>query len=530
MSVALARRLAEVSGAIRRRVGLLLDRRGRVVAVSVGTADRLWIPEFGRVRAGVGRLRGLRWITTSINGEGLTRDDLNDLVRLRLDCSVALDLAPEGGVATLRLAHVAPFTDGGPPHALREPVPFASFDDDFLEFVAELERGLARALPAARAVTSEDAPRTVIAHVALPGERDTEVRMHELRELTRTAGLHVVAEEVQRRRSPDPRFVLGSGRLSELIVRALQLEAELLVFGRDLTPAQLRAVSDATELKVIDRTQLILDIFAQHARTRDGKLQVELAQLRYRLPRLQGRHNALSRLAGGIGGRGPGETRLEVDRRRVKDRIALLDKRINDLARQRALRRQRRHRRDVPVVAIVGYTNAGKSTLLNALTGAKVIAEDKLFATLDPTTRRLRFPEEREIVLTDTVGFIRDLPPDLMRAFRATLEELSDADLLLHVADISEPGVEARVALVEETLRDLDLGRVPRLLVLNKIDRPHEAALRERFEARQGAVSVAARARPSLAPLVGRIGARLFARAPAPESRAEDQAAGRPPG
>jgi GTP-binding protein HflX len=241
-----------------------------------------------------------------------------------------------------------------------------------------------------------------------------------------------------------------------------------------------RAIAAFTELKIIDRTMLILDIFAQHAASRDGKLQVELAQLKYALPRLVERSTMMSRLGGGIGGRGPGETKLEINRRRARDRIRFLDKKLAGLAKERRLRRSRRGARGVPIVAIVGYTNAGKSTLFNALTGGNAKAEDQLFATLDPISRRLRFPREREVVLTDTVGFIRDLPPDLMAAFRATLEELCDADLLLHVVDASDADYEQQVAYVSRILRELDVAETPRLLVFNKCDRMDAAAAQRR--------------------------------------------------
>jgi GTPase len=251
----------------------------------------------------------------------------------------------------------------------------------------------------------------------------------------------------------------------------MQLGAELVIFDPDLSPGQARAITEATDMKVLDRTMLILDIFAQHATSRDGKLQVELAQLRYALPRLIEKNTMMSRLTGGIGGRGPGETKLEINRRRARDRIHLLEKRLEELADDRRLRRKQRGQREVPVIAICGYTNAGKSTLLNSLTEGNARAEDKLFATLDPISRRLRFPQEREVVITDTVGFIRDLPEELVAAFRATLEEMSDADLLVHVVDASDPDREQQIRAVEGILSDLHLGDKPRVLVWNKADR-----------------------------------------------------------
>ncbi len=254
------------------------------------------------------------------------------------------------------------------------------------------------------------------------------------------------------------------------MVHALQGHASVLVFDGELSPAQLHNLADITERKVLDRTQLILDIFAQHAVSSAGKLQVESAQLKYTQPRLVGKNRAMDRLMGGIGGRGPGETKLETDRRRVRDRIAKIKKNLDELRKQRAFTRERRSRQAIPIVAIVGYTNAGKSTLLNTLTRSEVIAEDKLFATLDPTTRRLRFPKEQEVILADTVGFIRNLPKELKEAFQATLEELEAAHVLLHVADASHLSLEQHLASVEDVLIDMNLGDIPRILVLNKWD------------------------------------------------------------
>jgi GTP-binding protein HflX len=258
----------------------------------------------------------------------------------------------------------------------------------------------------------------------------------------------------------------------------MQLMADLIVFDANLSPSQAIHVAEATALKILDRTQLILDIFAQRAQSADGKLQVELAQLKYLYPRLAGRDDSLSRLAGGIGGRGPGETKLEIDRRRVRDRITALERRLAQLTKNRQLRRRQRNQRGLPVLSIVGYTNAGKSTLLNALTDSAVLVEDKLFATLDPTSRRLRFPRDREVIITDTVGFIRDLPKDLVAAFRATLEELDEADLLLHVVDAGDPRRDEQVEAVEKILGELGLRDRRRLLVFNKVDRlaPGEGA------------------------------------------------------
>jgi GTP-binding protein HflX len=280
---------------------------------------------------------------------------------------------------------------------------------------------------------------------------------------------------------------LGRGKLADVVIRALQMGANCLVFDHELNPAQARSIADFTELRVVDRTQVILDIFAQRAHSREGKIQVELAQLKYRLPRLAQRNTAFSRLAGGIGGRGPGEQKLEIDRRRVRDRIHRLERERKDIEKARDQRRMRRRREGLPVISIVGYTNAGKSTLLNALTKSDVLAEDRLFATLDPKSSRLRFPRDTEAIITDTVGFIRNLPKELMAAFRATLDELHEADLLLHVIDVSNPSFEEQIEAVEGILRELDISGKPLLRVLNKIDRFADkallAALSRRFDA-----------------------------------------------
>jgi GTP-binding protein HflX len=469
----LTRALVGVSHATGRQVGVLVDRGGTVHHVILGDASKLMLPDVGRLRAGAGRLRGLRLIHTHLRNEPLSRDDLVDLTRLRLDMVVAICLAPgEERALSVYYGHnfPVPGDSNDPPFRTFGPIPYAKANDSPAEIIATLEQEFAKAAHA-RGVTAKDG-RAILVHVCDKRNADkAEDSLRELAELARTAGVEVVDRVLQVRDRVDPRYILGRGKLEDMVIRAMQLDAETLIFDHDLRPAQANNIAGLTDLKVIDRTQLILDIFAQHAESADGKLQVELAQMRYLLPRLGQRDDALSRLTGGIGGRGPGETKLEVGRRRARERITRLQSQLKQLGRQREQRRSRRKRSGTPMVAIVGYTNAGKSTLLNALTGSNAIAEDKLFATLDTRSRTLRLPSGRVVVLTDTVGFIRDLPKDLFAAFRATFDETRDADLLLHVIDASDPRRSEQVETTEKLLVDLGLERVPRILVFNKCDK-----------------------------------------------------------
>jgi GTP-binding protein HflX len=409
----------------------------------------------------------------------LTQDDLNDLALLRLDLMVAVDVDERTGLpGKVRGAHLLPTTADVVEEASEAATgaytffeaPAASqLDVDFIELINSLEEEMARNRQTVRRAVTRD--RAILVGVTTGSLGDEEESMAELRELAASAGIVVLHEIIQRRQNVDPRTVLGRGKLDELLVRALRLGADLIVFDRELSPAQVRSVSEATDLKVIDRAQLILDIFAQRAQTSEGKIQVELAQLRYMLPRLiAGHDSAFSRLAGGIGGRGPGETKLETDRRRVRDRINRLEKEIEHQRLRRQQRRKERTRRELPVISIVGYTNAGKSTLLNTLTSSEVLAEQRMFATLDPTSRRLRLPREQEVIVNDTVGFIRDLPPDLIAAFRATLEEIDDSDLLIHLVDASNPRCRQQLESVERILGDLGHTDIPRLVAFNKAD------------------------------------------------------------
>ncbi|HTJ81160.1 MAG TPA: GTPase HflX, partial [Polyangiaceae bacterium] len=454
-------------------------------------------------------------------GENLSKDDLVNLVRLRLDLVAVLQLTPEGEPKTIEYAHMVPpdprrEVDGPrlPPYRLVGPELVGRSSLDFGGLVRSLEEELARV----RRLRLRDAKdgRAILVHVGDKTKQGAharaEERLRELAELARTADVDVVDTVLQLRERIDPRQILGKGKLDEVVLRAAELDAETLVFDHELTPSQAQAIVRRTDLKVVDRTQLILDIFAQRAESSDGKLQVELAQLKYALPRLGQKDDALSRLTGGIGGRGPGETKLEIGRRRARERVSHLEAMLGKRGEERIERRKRRARRDIPIVSIVGYTNAGKSTLLRALTGADVLCEDKLFATLDTRSRRLRFPEEREVVITDTVGFIRDLPKDLFAAFRATFEEVADADLILHVVDASDPSMEQHIQTTEALLVELDLAEIPRLMVYNKADKLDPAAAKRMVLGREDSVTVSALDASSTLPLLDRIASRMTAR------------------
>lgn len=468
------------------------------------------LPDLGRLRTAHGRFRGLRLIHTHLRGEPLTRDDLVDLTRLRLDMIAALCVGPDGVPQTVHYAHCIPVAEqsGIEPFRKFGPIPYAKLDCNPSTILPALEEEYTRAART-RKVVAKDGRAILVRVCDKKHAGESAASLRELSELAYTAGVEVADTVLQVRDQVDPKFLLGRGKLEDVVLLAMQLDVEVLIFDRNLSPAQAAAISVVTDLKVLDRTQLILDIFAQRAESRDGKLQVELAQMKYLLPRLGTKDDALSRLTGGIGGRGPGETKLEVGKRRARDRITQLESQLKQLGRQREQRRSRRSRRGVPIVAIVGYTNAGKSTLLNALTESDVLVEDKLFATLDTRSRRIRFPEEREVIVTDTVGFIRELPKDLFAAFRATFEEAQDADLLIHVIDVSDEQRDEHIATTNKLLTELELDSVPRLLVFNKTD-AFDEMLGKAFAHARGGIAVSALDRATLRPLLRRMGAMLF--------------------
>jgi GTP-binding protein HflX len=489
-----------------RQIGVLLSRGGGVEAVMVGTDREIIVPDLSDWRLGRKRLRGLRLVHTHLGDDALTQDDLADLSLLRFDAMVALAERGSGAPPTCSWAHVLPPNPDGRIYEVHPSQPLARAPADLREFLSSLDAQLATS--AGLYDVRDSRERAILVSASTRSRGEQEDVLTELRELARSDGLLVLDEVVQRLHAVNPRFLLGKGKLREVVIKALQYGADLLVFAQDLTPLQVKAIGELTEMRVIDRTQLILDIFARRAHSRDGRVQVELAQLKYRLPRLAERSTALSRLTGGIGGRGPGETRLEVDRRRVRDRIAQLERELEALSRARSQRRGLRDASRIPIVSIVGYTNAGKSTLLNALTKSDVFTENLLFATLDTTTRRLRTPRERDVIITDTVGFIQSLPKDLLGAFRPTLDELKDADLLLHVVDASHPRVDAHIEAVESILEGLGVASIPTLFVFNKMDQA-DPETTHGLLARHGGVAISAQDPATLGALVDELDKRL---------------------
>jgi GTP-binding protein HflX len=522
--VEFAQRLGAISTEIQEPISVYVNRRGQVIRVGVGTPRQTQIPPLELPRYGEERLSGIRCLTTSPQGEPPKESSLTAMVLQRLDALVVLALTGEGferrgGGATgyikeVYLANLLPQTEvnkdrleayptkqinsGTGKMPVLENAPSAQAvcywqvstaltlenlsEEDFLEFVESLEAEFRREFVARQVEADQDRVLLVGLQTDSLSDQVFEDGLAELIRLVDTAGGQVLEVVRQKRSRPHPQTVIGSGKVEEIALRVQTMGANLVAFDRDLSPSQIRNLERQIGVRVIDRTEVILDIFAQRAQSKAGKLQVELAQLEYMMPRLTGRGLAMSRLGGGIGTRGPGETKLETERRAIQKRIAKLQQDVNQLQSHRSRLRQQRQKQEVPSIAIVGYTNAGKSTLINALTKSDIYAADQLFATLDPTTRKLKIIDAQTqssqlLLLTDTVGFIHELPSSLVDAFRATLEEVTEADALLQVVDLSHPAWQRQLESVANILEQMPITTGPMLIAFNKIDQVENEAL-----------------------------------------------------
>jgi GTP-binding protein HflX len=502
VSSELAKAMAQLTLDIRRPLGVLLTRRGQVQEVIVGTELTLSSTTMTLFRASPRSLRGLRFVRTQLHDQPLSQEVLTDLAFLRLDLVGILSVREDGHIGNIYMAHLMPPGPTGQLFKVLKSIPFHNLTTPFDVFIKDLESQLQVAR--AHHAVGDGKESAILVSASAKSRAEQEEYLLELAELATSADVTVIDRIAQRTSDGHQRYLLGSGKMKEVLIQTLHRGADMVIFDQTLSPAQLRAISEMTDIKVIDRTQLILDIFARRAHSREGKVQVELAQLRYLLPRLSGKGTQLSRLGGGIGTRGPGETKLETDRRRVRNRITHLERDLAQFERHQDQRRARRDRYGLPVVSLVGYTNAGKSTLLNVLTKSHVAAQDRLFETLDTTSRRLRFPEDREVIITDTVGFIRDLPQELVGAFRTTLDELREADLLLHVVDINARDIEIQLTAVEAILDELRLSSVSRWLVFNKCDQAPAQQV-EVLCRRFGAIGISALQPTTLRPLLARL-------------------------
>lgn len=484
----LAEAVSELSHEINREIALIINRRGQIISINVGDADSLKLEKFKNVREGQARLCGLRCIHTHPSGSpDLSRADTSALEQFRFDVMASIEVDPQGKFSkkhgetikfadSIAVAHLIPEKDkqGNNFIVLETRTVRQASLDNFIEFLEEIEHNFAAKTAA---VVSDFKERAILVSLQTPDLPDELAKesLFELEQLTFTAGAEVLGKYTQKKASPDPSTYIGTGKAEEIMLLVQERNANLVIIDAELSPRQQKSLENIVGVKTIDRTELILDIFAQRAATKEGKLQVELAQLKYLYPRLIGTGTSLSRQmgggrSGGIATRGPGETKLEIDRRRIRERIKSLENEVEQVKKHRNHQRKLRQKNNLPTVAIVGYTNAGKSTLLNALSSSKVLVENKLFATLDPTTRKIKLPDMSDILITDTVGFIQRLPTSLIKAFRATLEEVTQADVILHVIDPVHPACMEHIGTVYDTLCELEAYKKPLISVINKID------------------------------------------------------------
>lgn len=497
VSQELAVKLADITEYINREISVYITRSDQIIEIAVGDNATVELPSFSG-RRGAGRLSGIRCIHTHPGGNPyLSGVDISALKNNKYDAMVAIGVvSPDFTKSELTFGLITGI-DSNENYTAECYGPYSIEDAENINFVntvSTIERILDKQTgTASLQVMSE---RAILIGMEW-GRNDSlwtvDDSLEELKQLADTAGATVIKKFIQKRPKPDPAFFIGRGKVQELALYAQQENIDLCIFDDELSPAQQRNIESVMGIRILDRTALILDIFAQRARTNEGKLQVELAQLQYTLPRIMGKGLMLSRLGGGIGTRGPGETKLEVDRRRIRDRIAFIKDQIEKVKAVRSLHRSKRKKNNVFEVSLVGYTNAGKSTLLNTLTNSDIYAKDQLFATLDPTTRQLTLPNKQEIIITDTVGFIQRLPHQLIAAFRSTLEVVTEADLLVHVIDVSHELYKEQAAAVHEVLKEIGAETKPVITVYNKIDKlPPDSKLADRLALEEDTVCISA--------------------------------------
>ena len=497
VSQELAVKLADITEYINREISVYITRSGQIIEIAVGDNATVELPSFSG-RRGAGRLSGIRCIHTHPGGNPyLSGVDISALKNNKYDAMVAIGvLSPDFTKSELTFGLITGI-DSNENYTAECYGPYSIEDAENINFVntvSTIERILDKQTETASLQVMSE--RAILIGMEW-GRNDSlwtvDDSLEELKQLADTAGATVIKKFIQKRPKPDPAFFIGRGKVQELALYAQQENIDLCIFDDELSPAQQRNIESVMGIRILDRTALILDIFAQRARTNEGKLQVELAQLQYTLPRIMGKGLMLSRLGGGIGTRGPGETKLEVDRRRIRDRIAFIKDQIEKVKAVRSLHRSKRNKNNVFEVSLVGYTNAGKSTLLNTLTNSDIYAKDQLFATLDPTTRQLTLPNKQEIIITDTVGFIQRLPHQLIAAFRSTLEVVTEADLLVHVIDVSHELYKEQAAAVHEVLKEIGAETKPVITVYNKIDKlPLDSKLSDRLALEEDTVCISA--------------------------------------
>lgn len=512
----LAVKMAQITQLINREVSVYVSRSGQVLSVAVGDSGTVDLPALEGVRRGAGRLSGIRCIHTHPSGNpALSGVDISALKGSKFDAMLAIGVTDDAASSTVTFGIIVG-VDNNEQYIVDNEGPFTLEEAENIYFpnlINMVERILAsQSASASLAQAQERAILVAMEYNSMASALgwSMEDSIEELKQLADTAGAQVVAKFMQKRSKPDPAYFIGRGKVQELALYVQQENIDLCIFDDELSPAQQRNIERAMGVRVLDRTALILDIFAQRARTNEGKLQVELAQLQYAMPRIMGKGLSLSRLGGGIGTRGPGETKLEVDRRRIRDRIAYLKECIEKVKHVRVLHRAGRDKADVPVISLVGYTNAGKSTLLNTLTNSDIYVQDQLFATLDPTMRHLDLPDKQQAVLTDTVGFIQRLPHQLVAAFRSTLEEVVEADILLHVIDVSHELYKEQSNAVYQVLDQIGAKDKTIITVYNKIDRlPEGSALADRLAKEENSVCISAKAGINLDKLLEIIAANL---------------------